>query len=232
MPDPSCKPQDWPPPHVPVRTMASSRIQVKAGQGPLHTDRGAQRAPPSAAVPPTHSGVGTRKEPSPTAHHLLLDVQLLFSSAPSETAAPAQLLELGSQLVPALPSAWTAGKRRHALRDAGDHTPEGAAMFYHGTNPQFSSSREGGWLKWHRFRRPSSQDALGKLGRDAQVVGGGIPWGKDSAQLRSDQKQRAPDLEKTFGDSGVRSRELAMEHWSKRPKPAKQGVEGKERVEQ
>lgn len=75
--------------------------------------------------------------------------------------------------------------------------------------------------------RPSEE-----AGKRCPGGGGGIPWGKDSTQLRSDQKQRAPDLEKTFGDGGVRSRELAMEHWSKRPKAAKWRAEGKEGVEQ
>ncbi|XP_014392365.1 PREDICTED: uncharacterized protein C8orf86 homolog [Myotis brandtii] len=37
---------------------------------------------------------------------------------------------------------------------------------------------------------------------------------------------------KGLGDCGGPSRKLAEEHWSKRPKPAKSGTEGKERVEQ
>lgn len=48
-----------------------------------------------------------------------------------------------------------------------------------------------------------------------------IPWGKDSSLLRSYQKQRAPALEKTFGDCGVQSRELALDRWNKTPKADK-----------
>lgn len=141
-------------------------------------------SPPLAC---SYFGVGTCKEPSLTSAFGCTVSSFLCTL---RNSCAAQLLELSSQGIPTLPSAWTAGKRRHALRDAGDHTPEAAGVFYHVTNPGVPSSREGHWFKWPRYWRPLSQDPLREARKRCPGQGGeGSPWGKDSAQLRSDQKQ-------------------------------------------